>query len=101
MTGTMNKERQGLEDHFVKALRRLCGVRRSVAPPIILQELKLDPLHVQCKRQTLRLWNDIAALPQDSLYRQIAADDLDAAQKHGVSNGGAGLVACPNECHFL
>ncbi len=100
MPHVMKQMRQGLEKHYVAALRTLCAVRCSVPAAVMLQELDLLPLQMQWKRSVLRLWNNFASFPHDSIYRTIALDDLEAAQQHGIMNWAAGVLECAEECHF-
>jgi hypothetical protein len=60
----------------------------------------MSGLWQQIPRPNLRLWNNLASLPNDSIYKAIAADDLQAAIEHGTKNWSAGLLACAAECDF-
>lgn len=86
----MRNQREGIQKQHVSNLRRICGVRQSVTDTIIQQELGLKPLPDQWQQQALRLWNLFAALPNGSLYKTIAQDDLNAATQ-GQRNWAAGL----------
>ena len=84
------KQRDGIQQHHADILRQICGVRRSVPDVIVQQELGVTLLPGQWQQQTLRHWNQFAALPDGSLYKVIAQDDFRAAQQ-GQKNWTAGL----------
>jgi len=93
--------RASLGSHFVSVLRNLCGVRRSVPAAVMLHELNFLPLQTQWQYSAVRLWNNLTSLPQDSIYRTIAADDLQSARQNTkLKNWAAGLLECAKACHF-
>jgi len=49
---------------------------------------------VEWKRQALRFWSALTALPETSIFKQAAMDDLAAAQQSNIQNWAAGLLAC-------
>lgn len=87
------RQREAIVTRHITTLRRLCGVAPSVPASIILHELRLSPLAWSWRRQVVRLWNKIIALPAGNIYRIAAHDDLRAAEA-GVRNWAAGLIAC-------
>ena len=82
-----------LEASYVQTMRELCGVRRSVPAAVLLQELGVLPLAVEWKRQALRFWSALTTLPETSIFKQAAMDDLAAAQHSNLQNWAAGLLA--------
>ncbi len=67
---------------------------RSVPAAVLLQELCELPLAVEWKCQALRCWSALTALPDTSIFKQTAMDDLAAAQQSHIRNWAAGLLAC-------
>ncbi len=86
--------RNKLEASYVQTMRELCGVRRSVPAAVLLQELGELLLALECKRQALRFGSALTALPETSIFKQAAMDDLAAAQQYNIPNWAAGLLAC-------
>jgi len=89
--------RNNLEASYIQTMRELCGVRRSVPAVVLLQELGELPLAVEWKRQALRFWSALTALPETSIFKQAAMDDLAAAQQSNTQNWAAGLLACAKQ----
>ncbi len=78
--------RNKLEASYLQTMRELCGVRRSVPTAVLVQELGELPLAVEWKRQALRFWSALTALPETSIFKQAAMDDLAAAQHSSIKN---------------
>ncbi len=93
MPGICSKQRQQIVQRHEGALRQISGLRRSVPADLVERELEVQQLQQQWQQQGLRLWNKIAQLPEDSVYKTIARDDLTAAHQCGVRNWAAGLLA--------
>jgi len=49
---------------------------------------------LEWKRQALRFWSALTALPETSIFKQAVMDDLAAAQQSNTQNWAAGLLAC-------
>ncbi len=94
MVAECRTERNKIDANYTQMLRELCGVRRSVPAAVIQQELCQRPLAVEWRRLSMRFWNAPAFLPATSIFRQIAQDDIMAAQQFGVRNWAAGLLDC-------
>ncbi len=91
--------RYNLEASYVQTMRELCGVRRFVPAAVLLQELGELPLAVEWKRQTLRFWSALTALPEASIFKQAAMDDLAAAQQSNKQLGSWTVGMCEAAWH--
>eukprot|EP00884_Botryococcus_braunii_P003919 jgi/Botrbrau1/13528/Bobra.0347s0012.1 len=63
-----------LESSYLVMLKLLLGVRPSVATPILLAELGVQPLSHHWLMHMATFWNSLVSLPQDSLYALILRD---------------------------
>ncbi len=72
-------------------------MRRSVPAAVLLQELGELPLAVEWKRQALRFWSSLTALPEISVFKQAAMGDLAAEQQSNTRDWAAGLFACAQQ----
>jgi len=94
----VSNRRNKLEASYVQTMRELCGVRRSVPAAVLLQELGELPLEVEWKRQVLRF--AMTALPETSIFKQAAMDDLAAAQQSVITELGSWTVGmCETAWH--
>jgi len=93
----VSNRRNKLEASYVQTMRELCGVQRSVPAAVLLQELGELPLAVEWKRQALWFCRALTALPETSIFKQAAMDDLAAAQQSNIQNWAAGLLACAKQ----
>ncbi len=67
-------------------------MRCSVPTAVLLQELGELPLAVEWKRQALRFWSALTALPETSISKQAAIDDRAAAQQSNMQNWAAEVL---------
>ena len=65
-------ERRKLSQLYLKQIKQLLNLRTSTPTSSLLRELSLPPLEHKWLLQTIRSYNSLCALPDSSLYRQIA-----------------------------
>ena len=92
--GSAKRARLDLQkvDNFY--FRVVCGLSSSTPRSMLLTELGVLPLQVFWWRQTLRFWNNIAALPVDSFFHTVLLDSLYDAFHHGAYNFTSSVAAC-------
>ena len=92
--GSAQRARLDLQRVYDFYLRKICGLSSSTPSNMLLTELGLLPLKVFWWRQTLRFWNDIAALPEGSLFHTVLLDSLYDTFHDGAFNFSSSVAAC-------
>ena len=64
---------------YLHILREITGVRTSTPTAILLAELGLQALSDEWLLRAAKLWNNLAALPPDNLYKCMALDSCKSA----------------------
>ena len=84
--GASRKGRDALSCSHLQILRGLTVVPTSVNIVVLLQELGQRPLSPLWWKRIVSFWNSLCDLPDDSLYRQVAMDDISDADTHHIRN---------------
>jgi hypothetical protein len=84
--GDSRKGRAALPLSHLSILKDIAGVPTSVHSAILLKELGQQPLDFLWWRRTVKFWNNLVALPANSLHRQVALDDCWDAITRNVKN---------------
>ena len=92
--GSAKWARLDLQKVYDFYLRVVCGLSSSTLCSMLLTELGVLPLQVFWWRQTLRFWNNIAALPVGSFFHTVLLDILYDAFHHGAFNFTSSMAAC-------
>ena len=80
------KSRDALGSSHIQILRALATVPTSVSVVLLLRELGQRPLTELWWQRVVSFWNSLCDLPGDSLYRQVALDDISDANTRQVRN---------------
>ena len=83
---TSRKGRDALGSLHVKILRALAFAPASVSIAVLMRELDQRPLSEMWWQRVVSFWNSVCNLPHDSLYRQVALDDVSDANTRHVRN---------------
>ena len=66
---------ESLVTTYLSMLRQLAGVRQTVATPILLEELAVQPLRDIWLKRAVTFWNSLAGLPANHLFARVARGD--------------------------
>ena len=86
LPASSRKGRDALGSSHLQFLRALATVPTSVGIVVLLQELGQRPLSHLWWQRVVCFWNSLCSLPDDSLYRQVALDDVSDASTRHVKN---------------
>ena len=89
-----NRARLDLQRLYDYYLTTVCGLLPSTPRRILLAELGLLPLQVSWWQQTLRFWNNLAALPVGSFHYTVCLDNLTDAFHGGACNMTSSVAGC-------
>ena len=88
-TPAARRGRARLEVVRLKHIRQLAGLRKSVALPIIWEELSLQPFADLCLLKAAAFWNKVAS--SNGLHKQLALEAIRLALDTGADNWARGL----------
>ena len=80
------KAKRQMEAAYLTALRRILTLSPSVASPIVLQESGSRPISHTWLHRTTKFYNNVLALPADSLCRRILLLQMADASQFGACN---------------
>ena len=80
------KAKRQMEAAYVTALRRILTLPPSVTPAIVLAESSSRPISHTWLQRTTKFYNNVLALPADSLCRRILLLQMADASQFGADN---------------
>ena len=82
----MKRQRADLGVKHEQILCAILGIRSTTARSVLFTELEELPLSLNWLLRTVTFWNNMAALPDNSLFKTVALDNCRDAVLYKVKN---------------
>ena len=86
MPQPMKKHREALSQKHNQILCSIAGLRSTTSRDVLFRELDEMPLTFSWLLRAVTFWNNLAALPDNNLFRTVALDDCRNAKVQKVRN---------------